>query len=128
MLYLIKLDSYYKIGFSNDVKKRLKQLSPTHVEVELISTKFGNEQDEKTIHLLCEKFKVKNELFIIDKEVEQIFNTYTSEHLQKSIKRSEEVWDSWYINSNNIIDEYREQIKLQKEYINSLLALIEDKE
>ena len=47
MLYLVKLDNAYKIGYSANVEERIKQLSPTHVEVELLSAKAGNKKDEK---------------------------------------------------------------------------------
>lgn len=85
MLYLIKLDSYYKIGYSQDTLSRIKQLSPTHVDVELISTKLGNKDDEKEIHKLCKPYHIKNELFLISKEVESIFNTYISIHFEKEV-------------------------------------------
>lgn len=56
MLYLVKLDNSYKIGFSKDIHKRIKQIGVTHKEVELISTKCGSKEDEKELHLLCKDF------------------------------------------------------------------------
>ena len=76
MLYLVKLDSYYKIGYSDNIEQRLKQFEPTHIEVKLLSTKFGNRSDEKELHKLCKNFKIKNEIFEINEEVINIFNCY----------------------------------------------------
>jgi len=88
MLYLLKLDSCYKIGYTKNIQERIKHLSVTHLEVELISTKHGDKNDEKEIHKLCRKYKIKNELFQINNEVEKIFNTYISIHIQQSINNT----------------------------------------
>ena len=84
MLYLVKLDNTYKIGYSEDIISRIKQISATHIEVELISTKLGNMKDEKRLHELCKEYHIKNELFEINKEVCKIFNTYICENLRKT--------------------------------------------
>lgn len=82
MLYLVKLDNTYKIGYSEDIISRIKQISATHIEVELISTKLGNMKDEKKLHELCKEYHIKNELFTVNKEVCKIFNTYICENLR----------------------------------------------
>lgn len=82
MLYLVKLDNTYKIGYSEDIISRIKQISATHIEVELISTKLGNMKDEKKLHELCKEYHIKNELFMVNKEVCKIFNTYICENLR----------------------------------------------
>ena len=95
MLYLVKLDNAYKIGYSKDVEARIKTLFTTHVDCKLISTKFGNKRDEETLHLLCEKYHIKNELFQIDVRVEEIFNTYISWGLKEDIEKQNKVIDSF---------------------------------
>lgn len=85
MLYLIKLDSAYKIGYSQNVETRILHLSKTHVEFELLSTKFGSLKDEKELHRLCEEFKIKNELFEVNDEVIKIFNQYVCKYLKEDI-------------------------------------------
>lgn len=39
MIYLVQLDNAYKIGYAKDVNKRIKNLSSTHVIVNLIDSK-----------------------------------------------------------------------------------------
>lgn len=85
MLYLLKLDNAYKIGYSTDIDTRFKTISSTHVYCELISTKFGSLQDEKELHKLCEEYFIKNELFLLDDNVVRIFNLYICKHLQKGV-------------------------------------------
>ena len=87
MLYLVKLDNSYKIGYSKNIEDRLKDLFVTHIDCKLISTKFGNKKDEKELHRLCEKYHIKNELFQIDSEVEEIFNTYISKNLENELNK-----------------------------------------
>lgn len=119
MLYLVKLDNSYKIGFSKDIHNRIKQIGVTHTEVELISTKFGNKEDEKELHLLCKAFWIKNELFEINKTVEQIFNTYISIHLQKSINNK-------IGNDRKIIEKYEELVEVQHKLIESYETLLNE--
>lgn len=95
MLYLVKLDNAYKIGYSKDVESRIKDLFVTHIDCELISTKFGNKRDEKSIHLLCEKYNIKNELFDINPKVVDIFNTYICYGLQEDIEKQNYVLKSY---------------------------------
>ena len=90
MLYLIKLDNAYKIGFSENVEFRTKELFKTHIDCELLSTKFGNKKDEKELHTLCNNYFIKNELFQATPEVEKIFNTYISIHLKEEINKKME--------------------------------------
>jgi hypothetical protein len=76
MIYLVQLDNAYKIGYAKDINKRIKNLSATHVVVNLIDSKEGEISDERVIHKLCVSFKIKNELFEINDEVVQIFKNY----------------------------------------------------
>ena len=110
MLYLVKLDNAYKIGFSKDVESRIKDLFITHLDCKLISTKFGNKRDEKAIHLLCKKYNIKNELFEINPKVEEIFNTYICYGLKEDIEKQ-----------NKIIKSFKEV----KEQCDKVLSLID---
>lgn len=76
MLYLIKLDNAYKIGYAKDINKRIKNLAVTHIVVNLIDSKEGKYKDEKELHKLCSNFKIKNELFEIKDEIVDIFKNY----------------------------------------------------
>ena len=78
MIYLVQLDNAYKIGYAKDVNKRIKNLSATHVVVNLIDSKEGKHKDEKELHKLCNNFKIKNELFEINNEILGIFKNYIS--------------------------------------------------
>ena len=78
MIYLVQLDNAYKIGYAKDVNKRIKNLSATHVVVNLIDSKEGKHKDEKELHKLCNNFKIKNELFEVNQEVLDIFKNYIS--------------------------------------------------
>ena len=100
MIYLIQLDNAYKIGYAKDVNKRIKNLSATHVVVNLIDSKEGKHKDEKELHKLCNNFKIKNELFEINNEVLDIFKNYISysEDIQEL-----KVENDISINSNNLI-------------------------
>ena len=40
MIYLVQLDNAYKIGYAKNINNRIKNLSTTHVIVNLIDSKF----------------------------------------------------------------------------------------
>lgn len=76
MIYLVQLDNAYKIGYAKNINIRIKNLSTTHVIVNLIDSKEGSYKDEKELHNLCNEFKIKNELFKISDNVIDIFKNY----------------------------------------------------
>lgn len=80
MLYLVRLDNdHLKIGYSKEVDKRIKNFETSHVNVELISTRIGSVAHEAFIHRICNKYKIKNELFEDKQEVIDLFNNYEFE-------------------------------------------------
>lgn len=74
MLYLVKLDNTYKIGFSDNIENRLKSFTTSHPVVELVSSRFGGKTEEKILHNLCKNFCIRGEVFEISEEVVKIFN------------------------------------------------------
>ena len=87
MLYLIKLDNAYKIGFSDDVKRRIKDLQATHLDTEIIALREGGIPEEKALHLACAEYHIKNELFKIDSFIIDIFKNYVFDSLFDEIKK-----------------------------------------
>ena len=45
MIYLVQLDNAYKIGYAKNIDKRIKNLSSTHIIVNLIDSKEGSYKD-----------------------------------------------------------------------------------
>ena len=97
MIYLVQLDNAYKIGYAKNIDKRIKNLSSTHIIVNLIDSKEGTYKDEKELHRLCDNFRIKNELFKIEEKVLDLFKNYIpySEEIEKI--------DSNKVNINDII-------------------------
>lgn len=85
MIYLVQLDNAYKIGYAKNIDKRIKNLSSTHIIVNLIDSKEGTYKDEKELHRLCDNFRIKNELFKIEEKVVDLFKNYIpcSEEIKK---------------------------------------------
>ena len=76
MIYIVQLDNAYKIGYAKNIDKRIKNLSSTHIIVNLIDSKEGTYKDEKELHRLCDNFRIKNELFKIEEKVLDLFKNY----------------------------------------------------
>lgn len=105
MVYLVKLDNAYKIGFSDNVAQRIKTFQTTHIEVELICVREGDRHKESGIHNACNLYHIKNELFKIDPNVIDIFKAYIYddviqdniflkkkiEKLEKEVKRQNQI-------------------------------------
>lgn len=68
-LYIIKCQSFYKIGVANDVESRLAQLStgnPYPLEVEIVYEFDNAEPVERAIHQRYEATRQRGEWFILD--------------------------------------------------------------
>lgn len=53
MLYLIKDRDYLKIGYADNVERRLKEYRTHTLYTELLDTKPGLKKDETALHNLC---------------------------------------------------------------------------
>lgn len=69
--YLIQQGECLKIGYTTDVKKRLRQYRTHNVDFKLLYVLKGNE--EKELHNKFSKFKFKNEWFNFDDEIVKYF-------------------------------------------------------
>lgn len=56
MIYLIESDNFYKIGFTENLKSRMKQYATHNSDYKLIDNFNGNKEDEKELHELCKEF------------------------------------------------------------------------
>lgn len=95
MIYLVKLDSAYKIGYTSELKKRINSYKTSCINVELISFREGNMNNEKELHSVLNDYNIRNELYEINDDVKNLFETF--------------VFDSQ-------IDYKKELDKLKKEY------------
>lgn len=76
MIYLIEDRDYLKIGYAEDVNKRIKQYKTHSLYPKLIKTKIGTVEDEKNLHQLCGQYWVSGEWFKNCPEILDIFNKY----------------------------------------------------
>lgn len=79
MIYLIQSGNNLKIGFTSNLKSRLNQYKTHNPDIRLLNYKSGTKEDEKKLHVLCEKYKYYTEWFTYCEEVIDIFNNYISE-------------------------------------------------
>lgn len=89
MIYLIDFKTCYKIGRTNNLKKRLKTFETSRENVkclDIISTNKNilnptseDEKMEKELHARCKKFHIIKEMFQKTEEVLEIFKTYKME-------------------------------------------------
>jgi hypothetical protein len=88
MLYLLKSPTFdserilYKVGFSDDFDRRLQSYQSSNPEIELITTKEGDELDEYLSHKFLHRLKniefVKNEWYKVlfkDERLQEFFKT-----------------------------------------------------
>lgn len=76
MVYLIEDRDYLKIGYAEDVEKRIKQYKTHSLYPKLIKAKIGTVEDEKNLHQLCKLYWVTGEWFKNCSEVLNIFDAY----------------------------------------------------
>lgn len=73
MIYLIKSGNYLKIGYAHTIQDRLKQYYPTNPDFELLDTMDGTQEKERFLHTLCAKYAHRNEWFLYNQEILDIF-------------------------------------------------------
>jgi len=68
-LYIFKLNSYYKIGVTNDPTQRFKHIDRNSpYKLELVNIYYNKPGLEKEIHTMCKSSQVKGEWFLLTKE------------------------------------------------------------
>lgn len=95
MVYLIDLGTCYKIGITNNLKKRIeifKNSRETVVPIDIIVYPYNTIDIEKIdknmeneLHILCKKYKISRELFQKVPEVVEIFKTYKIKEIEDLI-------------------------------------------
>lgn len=87
MLYLIKSPSncgkILKIGYTNNIEKRLKSYKSDNPDSELLATREGDEDFEHKLHKYFHRFKytLGREWFYYNEEIVDEFSTIQEEHL-----------------------------------------------
>lgn len=114
MLYLVKLDNVYKIGFSDSIETRIKSFETTHVEIKLIASGEGTIQDEKQLHKICSEFHIKGELFEINDRVVELFKLYLFDNYSNQISQLKKLLQKEKEKVNNILLTYNKMTELFK--------------
>lgn len=92
MIYLIKSGDYLKIGYTNNLAKRIANYETDNPNFIVLDTKEGTTSDEKILHKLCQPWLHRNEWFKDVPEVRKFWDDYQDsteyqiDKLQKEIK------------------------------------------
>lgn len=81
MIYLIESGNFYKIGFTENLKSRMKQYATHNPDYRLIDNFDGDKEDEKELHELCKEFHHSLEWFNKDERVLEIFQEYKNSNM-----------------------------------------------
>lgn len=76
MIYLIESGNFYKIGFTENLKSRMKQYTTHNPDYRLIDNFDGDKEDEKELHELYKEFHHSLEWFNKDERILEIFQEY----------------------------------------------------
>lgn len=76
MLYLVKLDAAYKIGYTKNLKSRISSFKTSCVTVELLSWREGSIENEKELHRVLKEYNIKNELYEMNDGLKELFDTF----------------------------------------------------
>lgn len=81
MLYLIKSGNYLKVGYTKDKTtyyNRMQSYQTNNPDIEILEVvEDGTLKDEKYLHELLKEYKHRNEWFLCNKNVYDIWNNYT---------------------------------------------------
>lgn len=73
MIYLIEQDNYYKIGYTSNLERRLKEYSTHNINFKLIDTIEGDKSFEDLLHKKFKHLKYNNEWFHKNDEILEYF-------------------------------------------------------
>ena len=76
MLYLIRNDDKLKIGYTDDLERRLKQYNTHNPDYELIATRKGTAEFETFLHHRFKQYRIKGEWFIYNEDIIKDFYEY----------------------------------------------------
>lgn len=86
MLYLIKSGEHLKIGYTINLKKRIKQYLTHNPSISLLYTREGTTSDEYFLHKILSKYLIGDtEWMRYDEKIIDIFNSIKLNH-KESIK------------------------------------------
>lgn len=106
MVYLIDLQTCYKIGSCSDINKRIKSFKNSREDVKVIDLivnpkkTLDSKEDiriERDIQELCSKYLITRELFMKDNNVVSIFRDY-----KYNIIKDNTLWEINETNKNNV--------------------------
>lgn len=106
MVYLIDLQTCYKIGSCSDINKRIKSFKNSREDVKVIDLivnpkkTLDSKEDiriERDIQELCSKYLITRELFMKDNNVVSIFRDY-----KYNIIKDDTLWEISETNKNNV--------------------------
>lgn len=69
MLYLIQSLNYYKIGFTTNIKERMKSYKTTNPHAILLGVTEGTEEDELQYHLKLKEYNHYTEWFELPENI-----------------------------------------------------------
>lgn len=116
MLYLVKTNEFYKIGFTTNVEKRMSTYTTCNPVIELLGIKEGTKNDESAYHLSFCNYEGTGEWYKIP---EEIINEIKKDFIPYStIKRPDKKFISKteeYKNTINLKDKKRDRSQYYKE-------------
>lgn len=111
MIYLIESGNFYKIGFTENLKSRMKQYATHNPDCKLIDSFEGYIEDEKQLHELCKEFNHSSEWFNKDNRILEIFQEYKNSDtvvLNKKIKSLEQQVNKLTIKVEMLNNQYKD--------------------
>ena len=83
MLYLIKSNSFYKIGYASNIKQRMTEYMTHNPEFVLLGTCKGELNDEKQWHKKLQEHMIKGEWFKAPQDViAQVLKNFTLDNIE----------------------------------------------
>lgn len=74
MLYLIKSSDYIKVGFTKNIRNRMKAYNTCNPDYELLDLVEGTEQDESDFHMDIHRYHYRGEWFYFNQEIIDLWN------------------------------------------------------
>lgn len=128
MIYLIESGDYYKIGYAENLEKRLKAYNTHNPDYKVVDTIEGSKYYETLLHKLCAEYNKRSEWFIKCNEVLILWNNFKNiipviEKLQQDLNKANtkiEKLQKEVIDKNNFIEDFRMTYYKDMQFINNI--------
>lgn len=87
VVYFVSIGDHVKIGFSTNLKSRMKTFRTSSADIQILLAVPGDRQLERQMHILLDEQRIERELFRLEGRVGDFLDWYLQEGFDRALDR-----------------------------------------